>query len=53
MILGPNAAIGTGPTYDNDGDGGDYIIKCIRKMQKENIAKMEVQKRRVLKISRR
>ena len=47
MMLGPNAAIGTGPLTPMIEAGGDYIIKCIRKMQKENIRKMEVQKRRV------
>jgi hypothetical protein len=47
MMLGPNAAIGTGPLTTMMEMGGDYIIKCIRKMQKENIAKMEVQKGRV------
>lgn len=47
MMLGPNAAIGTGPLTPMIESGGDYIIKCIRKMQKENIKKMEVQSQRV------
>lgn len=47
MMLGPNAAIGTGPLTPMIEAGGDYIIKCIRKLQKENIKTMEVQSRRV------
>lgn len=47
MMLGPNAAIGTGPLTTMIEMGGDYIIKCIRKLQKENIKSMEVQSRRV------
>lgn len=47
MMLGPNAAIGTGPLTTMMEKTGDYIIKCIRKMQKENIAHMEVKKERV------
>ncbi|KAJ5994677.1 monooxygenase [Penicillium waksmanii] len=47
MMLGPNAAIGTGPLTTMMEKTGDYIIKCIRKMQKENIARMEVKKQRV------
>ena len=47
MMLGPNAAIGTGTLTTMMEMTGDYIVKCIRKLQKENIRKMEVQKRRV------
>ena len=47
MMLGPNASIGTGPLTTMMEKTGDYIIKCIRKMQKENIAHMEVKKQRV------
>jgi cation diffusion facilitator CzcD-associated flavoprotein CzcO len=47
MMLGPNAAIGTGTLTTMMEMTGDYIVKCIRKLQKENITKMEVQKRRV------
>ncbi|EED21311.1 monooxygenase, putative [Talaromyces stipitatus ATCC 10500] len=47
MMLGPNAAIGTGPLTTMMEMTGDYIVKCIRKMQKENIVRMEVQRRRV------
>lgn len=52
MMLGPNAAIGTGTLTTMMEMAGDYIIKCIRKIQKENIAKMEVQERRVKDFSR-
>jgi cation diffusion facilitator CzcD-associated flavoprotein CzcO len=34
MMLGPNAAIGTGPLTTMIERTGDYIIKCIRKLQK-------------------
>lgn len=52
MMLGPNAAIGTGTLTTMIEMTGDYIIKCIRKLQKENIMKMEVQSRRVKDFSR-
>jgi hypothetical protein len=52
MILGPNAAIGSGTLTTMMEMEGDYIIKCIRKMQKENIVSMEVQQRRVKDFSR-
>jgi hypothetical protein len=52
MMLGPNAAIGTGTLTTMMEMAGDYIIKCIRKLQKENIMKMEVQERRVKDFSR-
>ncbi|KAF7960488.1 hypothetical protein EAE96_000168 [Botrytis aclada] len=52
MMLGPNAAIGSGSLTIMMEMTGDYIIKCIRKIQKENIARMEVQKRRVQDFSK-
>ncbi|KAF7926569.1 hypothetical protein BELL_1310g00030 [Botrytis elliptica] len=52
MVLGPNAAIGTGSLTVMMEMTGDYIIKCIRKIQKENTARMEVQRRRVQDFSR-
>lgn len=52
MMLGPNAAIGTGTLTTMMEMEGDYIIKCIRKMQKENIVRMEVQERRVKDFSK-
>lgn len=47
MMLGPNAAVGTGTLTTMIEMTGDYIVKCIRKLQKENIKSMEVQKRKV------
>lgn len=47
MMLGPNSAIGTGSLTMMIESEGDYIIKCIRKMQKENIRSMEVKARMV------
>lgn len=47
MMLGPNAAVGTGTLTTMVEMTGDYIIKRVRKLQKENIKSMEVQKRRV------
>ncbi|KAL6821577.1 hypothetical protein V8C40DRAFT_267898 [Trichoderma camerunense] len=47
MMLGPNAAIGTGPLTTMMEKTGDYIIKCIRKLQKENISSMEPKSARV------
>jgi hypothetical protein len=42
MMLGPNAAIGSGSLTMMIESVGDYIIKCIRKQQKENIRSMSV-----------
>jgi cation diffusion facilitator CzcD-associated flavoprotein CzcO len=47
MMLGPNAAVGTGPLTLIMEATGDYIVKAIRKMQKEKVIKMVAQKRRV------
>lgn len=47
MMLGPNAAIGSGSLTMMIEMEGDYIIKCIRKIQKENIKSMEVKESRV------
>jgi cation diffusion facilitator CzcD-associated flavoprotein CzcO len=47
MMLGPNAAIGTGSLTMMMEMEGDYIIKAIRKMQKEDIRSMEVKRQRV------
>lgn len=52
IILGPNAAISTGILTMIIEITGDYIIKCIRKLQKKNILKMEVKGRRVKDFSR-
>lgn len=45
-MLGPNAAISTGSLTNMIESVGDYIIKCIRKVQKENIATMHVKQER-------
>ncbi|KAH7108808.1 hypothetical protein EDB81DRAFT_430747 [Dactylonectria macrodidyma] len=47
MMLGPNAAIGTGTLTTMMERTGDYIIKCIRKLQKEGISSMEPKPARV------
>ncbi|KAK1913394.1 hypothetical protein P3342_005330 [Pyrenophora teres f. teres] len=45
-MLGPNAAIGSGSLTTMIETVGDYIIKAIRKIQKENIASMVVKEAR-------
>lgn len=52
MMLGPNAAIGTGALTTMMEKTGDYIVKCIRKLQKENIAAIEAKPARVKDFSR-
>ncbi|KAI5237941.1 FAD/NAD(P)-binding domain-containing protein [Aureobasidium subglaciale] len=47
MMLGPNSAIGTGSLTMMIESVGDYIVKCVRKIQKENIAAMTVKSARV------
>jgi NADH:ubiquinone oxidoreductase subunit D len=47
MMLGPNAAIGSGSLTMMIEMEGDYIVKCLRKMQKEDIRRMEVKAARV------
>ncbi|KAH6988658.1 hypothetical protein EDB80DRAFT_588667 [Ilyonectria destructans] len=47
MMMGPNAAIGTGTLTTMIERTGDYIIKCIRKLQKEGISSMEPKPARV------
>jgi cation diffusion facilitator CzcD-associated flavoprotein CzcO len=47
VMLGPNAAIGTGSLTMMIESTGDYIVKCIRKQQKENIKSMTVKRQRV------
>jgi hypothetical protein len=46
-MLGPNAGVGSGSLTAIIERSGDYIIKCIRKMQKEDIAAMHISPRRV------
>jgi cation diffusion facilitator CzcD-associated flavoprotein CzcO len=45
-MLGPNAAIGSGSLTTMIETVGDYIIKAIRKIQKDNIAAMTVKEAR-------
>ncbi|TKA62678.1 hypothetical protein B0A49_09983 [Cryomyces minteri] len=52
MMLGPNAAIGTGSLTMMIENVGDYIIKCVRKLQKENIKSMTVNPARVRDFTR-
>ncbi|KAF4551956.1 Flavin-binding monooxygenase-like protein 4 [Elsinoe fawcettii] len=47
IMLGPNAAIGSGSLTMMIESVGDYIIKCVRKLQKENIKSMSVKRTRV------
>lgn len=46
LMLGPNAAVGSGSLTKMIETVGDYIIKCVRKIQKENIAAMVVKDER-------
>ncbi|KAF2659355.1 FAD/NAD(P)-binding domain-containing protein [Lophiostoma macrostomum CBS 122681] len=45
-MLGPNSAIGSGSLTMMIESVGDYIIKAVRKIQKENIATMVIKKER-------
>jgi hypothetical protein len=45
-MLGPNASIGSGSLVTMIEAVGDYVVKCIRKLQKDNIASMSVKKER-------
>ncbi|KAI1768018.1 flavin-binding monooxygenase [Hypoxylon sp. FL1150] len=47
MMLGPNSAIGSGSLTVILENEGDYIIKCIRKLQKEDYATMTIKPERV------
>lgn len=47
IMLGPNAAIGTGSLTMMIENVGDYVIKCVRKIQKEDIKSMTVKPARV------
>ena len=47
MMLGPNSAIGSGSLTMMIETEGDYIIKCIRKLQKEDYLSMTVKPERV------
>jgi hypothetical protein len=45
-MLGPNSAIGSGSLTKMIETVGDYVIKCVRKIQKDNIAAMVVKEER-------
>lgn len=47
MMLGPNSAIGSGSLTMMIESLGDYIVRCVRKLQKENILAMTVKSARV------
>ncbi|KAK9424059.1 putative Flavin-binding monooxygenase [Seiridium unicorne] len=47
MVAGPNSSVGTGSFTMILETQGDYIVKCIRKLQKEDYTSMEVKKKRV------
>lgn len=47
MMLGPNSAIGSGSLTMILESEGDYIVKCIRKLQKEDYASMTIKRERV------
>jgi hypothetical protein len=47
MLLGPNSAIGSGSLTIMIEGQGDYIIKCIRKLQKEDYATITAKRERV------
>jgi cation diffusion facilitator CzcD-associated flavoprotein CzcO len=45
-MLGPNSAIGSGSLTKMIETVGDYIVKCVRKIQRDNIAAMVVKEAR-------
>jgi len=47
MMLGPNSAIGSGSLTKMIESVGDYIFKCLRKIQRENIRSMSIKSARV------
>ncbi|KAK5627116.1 hypothetical protein RRF57_002831 [Xylaria bambusicola] len=47
MMLGPNSAVGSGSLTSIIEAEGDYIVKCIRKLQKEDYATMAVRPERL------
>lgn len=52
IMLGPNAAIGSGSLTMMIENVGDYVIRCIRKLQKENIKSMVIKPQRVRDFTR-
>lgn len=51
MMLGPNSAIGTGSLTMMIETEGDYIIKCLRKLQREDYVSMAPKRERVADFS--
>ncbi|KAI5920293.1 flavin-binding monooxygenase [Camillea tinctor] len=47
MMLGPNSAIGSGSLTVILEAEGDYVVRCVRKLQKEDYAAMSVKPERV------
>ncbi|KAI1342172.1 flavin-binding monooxygenase [Xylariaceae sp. FL0016] len=47
IMLGPNSAIGSGSLTMILETEGDYVVKCIRKLQKEDYSSMCIKKERV------
>lgn len=47
FMLGPNAGVGSGALTPIIEAEGDYIIKCVRKLQKEDYSTMMMKKERV------
>lgn len=47
MVIGHNAGVASGSLTAIIEHAGDYAVKCIRKIQKENIASMEISHERV------
>jgi hypothetical protein len=45
-MLGPNSAVGSGSLTKMIETVGDYIVKCVRKIQRDNIAAMVVKEAR-------
>ncbi|OJD31775.1 flavin-binding monooxygenase [Diplodia corticola] len=47
LMLGPNSAIGSGSLTTMIERVGDYVVRCVRKLQRDNIRCMEPHPRRV------
>lgn len=47
LMMGPNSGVGSGSLTKIIESVGDYIIKCVRKLQKENIRTMHIKPSRV------
>ncbi|OQV06632.1 hypothetical protein CLAIMM_11174 [Cladophialophora immunda] len=47
LMLGPNSGVGSGSLTKMIEATGDYIVKCIRKLQRDNISAMSVKPGRI------